>query len=251
MTGNETLEGQVALVTGASRGIGRATASALASAGASVAINYSSSKEAAEELAKSLGGEAAGVMPVRADVADADQVEVMMQKTESSLGPISILVNNAGVTRDGLMMRMGEDDFDAVLAASLRGAFLCSRAVARGMMKARSGSIINMSSVIGRRGNAGQVNYAAAKAGIIGLTKSLARELGPRGVRVNAVAPGYVVTDMTAGLSEEMKTKILENTPLGRLAEPEDVAGVIAFLASPAAAYITGAVIPIDGGLGI
>lgn len=247
----DTLKGQVALVTGASRGIGRATATALAAAGASVALNYQKSREAAEELANSLGGSGAGVVVVRGDVADADQVAAMVKDTESALGPVSILVNNAGVTRDGLVMRMDEADFDKVLATSLRGAFLCSRAVARAMMKARGGSIVNVSSVIGRRGNAGQANYAAAKAGLIGFTKSLARELGPRGVRVNAVAPGYVITDMTDGLSEEMKAAILENTPLRRLAEPEDVASVIAFLVSPAAAYITGAVIPIDGGLGI
>lgn len=251
MSAEDILKGQVALVTGASRGIGRATARALAGAGASVAINYKSSSGPAEELVESLGGEAAGVALVRADVADAEQVRMMVEETESKLGRISILVNNAGVTRDGLVIRMEEEDFDTVLATSLRGAFLCCKAVARGMMKARGGSIINMSSVIGRRGNAGQANYAAAKAGIIGLTKSLARELGPRGVRVNAVAPGYVVTDMTSELSEEMKQQILANTPLGRLAEPEDVAHVITFLASPAAAYITGAVIPIDGGLGI
>ncbi len=251
MTDNNTLEGQVALVTGASRGIGRATATALANAGASVAINYRSQREAAEELAESLGGAGAGVALVQGDVADTAQVASMVEAAEAALGPVSILVNNAGVTRDGLVMRMDAEDFDAVLATSLRGAFLCSRAVARGMMKARSGSIINISSVIGRRGNAGQANYAAAKAGLIGFTKSLARELGPRGVRVNAVAPGYVITDMTEGLTDEMKQTILGNTPLGRLAQPEDVAAVIAFLASPAASYITGAVIPIDGGLGI
>lgn len=245
------LSGQVALVTGAARGIGKATAEALALAGADVAINYQSSREAAEALAKNLGSRGVRTVVVQGDVADADQVKTMVGVAEEALGPITILVNNAGITRDGLAMRMSVEDFDAVIATSLRGAFLCSKAVARGMMKARGGAIINVSSVIGRRGNAGQANYAAAKAGLIGFTKSLARELGPRGVRVNAVAPGYVVTDMTAELPENMKEQILNSTPLGRLASPEEIASVIAFLASPAAAYITGAVIPVDGGLGI
>lgn len=245
------LSGQVALVTGAARGIGKATAEALALAGADVAINYQSSREAAEALAKNLGSRGVRTVVVQGDVADADQVKTMVGVAEEALGPITILVNNAGITRDGLAMRMSVEDFDEVIATSLRGAFLCSKAVARGMMKARGGAIINVSSVIGRRGNAGQANYAAAKAGLIGFTKSLARELGPRGVRVNAVAPGYVVTDMTAELPENMKEQILNSTPLGRLASPEEIASVIAFLASPAAAYITGAVIPVDGGLGI
>lgn len=245
------LAGQVALVTGAARGIGRATAVALAGAGASVAINYQSSREAAEALVASLGDMGVKLVLVQGDVSVAAQAAAVVEMTEEVLGPITILVNNAGVTRDGLLARMSEEDFDAVIDTSLKGAFLMSRAVARGMMKARAGNIINVSSVIGRRGNAGQANYAAAKSGLIGLTKSLARELGPRGVRVNAVAPGYVVTDMTAQLTDDLKEKIMESTPLRRLAIPEEVASVIAFLASPAAAYITGAVIPVDGGLGI
>lgn len=248
---NLSLEGQVALVTGAARGIGRASAIAMAAAGADIAINYQHSAEAAESLAAELTAAGVKSIPVQGDVADSGQVAAMIRKAEVALGGISILVNNAGITRDGLVMRMSDEDFDSVIATSLRGAFLCSKAVARGMMKARSGSIINVSSVIGRRGNAGQANYAAAKAGLIGLTKSLARELGPRGVRVNAVAPGYVVTDMTLELPENMKEQIMGNTPLGRLAGPEEIASVIAFLASPAAGYITGAVIPVDGGLGI
>ncbi|MCL5882518.1 MAG: 3-oxoacyl-[acyl-carrier-protein] reductase [Actinobacteria bacterium] len=246
-----SLQGQVALVTGAARGIGRATAAALARAGAQVAINFQSSGAAAEELAGELAAGGSKTALVKADVSDSTQVQSMMETVEGELGPVSILVNNAGITRDGLVMRMSEEDFDAVIATSLRGAFLCSKAVSRGMMKARSGSIVNVSSVIGLRGNAGQANYAAAKAGLIGLTKSLARELGPRGVRVNAVAPGYVVTDMTAELPENMREQVMKNTPLGRLASPGEIASAIAFLVSPAAAYITGAVLPVDGGLGI
>ena len=245
------LTGQVALVTGASRGIGAATAAAFAAAGASVAINYQASSDAAEALTSVLREAGSRVMPVQADVADAAQVAEMVKAIEAGLGRISILVNNAGITRDTLLARMSEEDFDTVVATSLKGAFLCSRAAARGMMKARAGAIVNVSSVVGRRGNAGQANYAAAKAGLIGLTRSLARELGPRGVRVNAVAPGYVETDMTAALADSVKEQIMGNTPLGRLAAPEEIAGVIAFLASPAAGYITGAVIPVDGGLGI
>ena len=245
------LKGQVALVTGASRGIGRAAAKALARAGAAVAINYQRSREAAEVLAESLCEDGAEAVAVAADVTDAGQVKAMVEQVQGSLGPVTVLVNNAGITRDGLLVRLSDDDLDEVLSVNLRGAFLASRAVARGMMKAKGGSIINVSSVIGRRGNAGQSNYAAAKAGLIGMTKSLARELGPRGVRVNAVAPGYVETDMTAQLPENMKEEILKNTPLGRLATPEDVASAIVFLASPASSYITGAVIAIDGGVGI
>ncbi len=245
------LKGQIALVTGASRGIGAATVAALAGAGADVAINYQSSRGAAQALAASLSDGGVRLLPVQADVADAGQVSAMVEAVEAELGRITILVNNAGINRDTLLARMSEEDFDAVIATSLRGAFLCSKAVARGMMKARGGAIINVSSVVGRRGNAGQANYAAAKAGLIGLTKSLARELGPRGVRVNAVAPGYVETEMTAALPDAMKEQIMGRTPLARLAAPEEIAGVIAFLASPAAGYITGAVIPVDGGLGI
>lgn len=248
---NLRLDRQVALVTGGARGIGRATALALAHAGADIAVNYQHSRESAEELAGELSAAGVKSVLVQGDISESGQVNDMIGQVESALGGISILVNNAGITRDGLVMRMSDEDFDDVLATSLRGAFLCSRAVARGMMKARCGSIINVSSVIGRRGNAGQANYSAAKAGLIGLTKSLARELGPRGVRVNAVAPGYVETDMTSKLPENIKEQIMGNTPLGRLASPEEIASVIAFLASPAAGYITGAVIPVDGGLGI
>ncbi len=246
-----SLSGRTALVTGAARGIGRATAIALAKAGANVAINFQHSLDAAQELSDQIGALGPKSVLLQGDVADSGQVRAMIEKAETELGSISILVNNAGITRDGLLMRMSEEDFDAVIATSLKGAFLCSKAVARGMIKAREGSIINVSSVIALRGNAGQVNYSSAKAGLIGMTKSLARELGARGVRVNAVAPGYVMTDMTAEFPDNMKQQILDNTPLGRLATPEEIASVIVFLASPAAGYITGALIPVDGGLGI
>lgn len=247
----KSLAGKVALVTGSARGIGRATIEALAGAGAAVAINDYGDMAVAEDFAAGLREAGVKVATAQADIADQEQVAAMISHVESELGGISILVNNAGITRDGLAVRMSESDFDAVIATNLRGTFLCSKAVARGMMKARSGAIINLASVVGRRGNAGQVNYAAAKAGIIGLTKTLARELGPRGVTVNAVAPGYVQTAMTGKLDDSVKEKILANTPLGRLATPEEIASVILFLASPAAAYITGAVIPVDGGMGI
>ena len=245
------LSGEVALVTGAARGIGRATAQALAFAGAAVAINDFGDMTEAEALVVSLGNTGIRSTAIEADISDAAAVTAMVAQVDKELGSVSILVNNAGITRDGLVMRMSEEDFDAVIATNLRGAFLCSKAVARGMMKARGGAIVNLASVVGRRGNAGQANYASAKAGIIGLTKSLARELGPRGVRVNAVAPGYVQTAMTEKLDGDIKEKILQNTPLGRLATPEEIASVILFLASSAAAYITGAVVPVDGGMGI
>lgn len=248
---DKMLTGEVALVTGSARGIGRATVEALAGAGAAVAVNDLGDMTTAEDFVANLREAGVKATTAQANVSDADQVKGMVEHVERELGPVSILVNNAGITRDGLVMRMSEDDFDAVIATHLRGSFLCSKAVARGMMKARRGAIINMASVVGRRGNAGQANYAAAKAGIIGLTKTLARELGPRNVRVNAVAPGYVQTAMTESLDESIKEKILANTPLGRLAAPAEIASVILFLASPAAAYVTGATIPIDGGMGI
>jgi 3-oxoacyl-[acyl-carrier protein] reductase len=247
----KVLDGEVALVTGAARGIGRATAEALAGAGAALAIIDFGDMTEAEALAAELGDTGAKTTTFGADISDPEQVAAMVKHVEKELGGISILVNNAGITRDGLVMRMDESDFDAVIATNLRGTFLCSKAVTRGMMKARKGAIINLASVVGRRGNAGQANYAAAKAGVIGLTKTLARELGPRGVTVNAVAPGYVQTAMTENLDDSIKEKIMANTPLGRLATPEEIAAVILFLASPAAAYITGAVIPVDGGMGI
>ena len=241
-----SLDGKVALVTGASRGIGAAIARELARAGARVAVNYRSGREAAEEIAGGIGG-----VVVQGDVADAEQAQAMVERAESELGDLDILVNNAGVTRDTLLARMSDDDWDAVLGTNLGGVFHTSRAVARKMLRRRAGSIVNLTSVVGLRGNPGQANYVAAKAGVIGFTKALARELGGRGVRVNAVAPGYIETELTAVLSEPVRDAILTNTPLGRLGRPEDVAGAVRFLCSDEAAFVTGEVLLVDGGLGM
>lgn len=245
------LEGRVALVTGSSRGIGKEIALRLAALGAAVAVNDVVRAEEAEAVAEQIRALGSGATVVMGNVADADDAARIVSETEETLGSLDILVNNAGVTRDGLFVRMSEDDWDLVVDVSLKGSFLMSRAAARGMMKRRRGAIINLSSVVGRRGNAGQANYSAAKAGLIGLTKTLARELAPRNVRVNAVAPGYIETEMTAALAEEARSAILENTPLARLGRPADVAEAVAFLAGDGANFITGVVLPVDGGLGI
>ena len=241
-----SLDGKVALVTGASRGIGAAIARELAGAGARVAVNYRSGREAAEEIAAGIGG-----IAVRGDVADAEQAQALVERAESELGDLDILVNNAGVTRDTLLARMSDEDWAEVLNTNLGGVFHTSRAVARKMLRRRAGSIVNVTSVVGLRGNPGQANYVAAKAGVIGFTKALARELGGRGVRVNAVAPGYIETELTAVLSEPVRDAILANTPLGRLGRPEDVAGAVRFLCSDEAAFVTGEVLLVDGGLGM
>ena len=240
------LEGKVALVTGGSRGIGAAVTRELARAGARVSVNYRSDRDSAEAIAAEIGG-----LALQADVADAEAVATLVERTGEELGPIDVLVNNAGITRDTLIARMSDEDWDAVLGTNLRGIFHTCRAVARPMMRQRSGAIVNMTSVVGLRGNPGQTNYAASKAGIIGLTKSLARELGSRGVRVNAVAPGYVTTELTNVLPEEAREAILTATPLGRLGDPADVAGAVRFLCSDEARFVTGAVLQVDGGLGI
>jgi 3-oxoacyl-[acyl-carrier protein] reductase len=211
-----------------------------------VAVNYRSGKEAAEEIAGEVGGVA-----VQADVSDPAQAQRLVEEVEERLGDVDCLVNNAGITRDTLIARMSDADWSDVIGTNLGGPFYTSRAVSRKMMRRRSGSIVNLTSVVGLHGNPGQANYAAAKAGIIGLTKALARELGSRGVRVNAVAPGYIATELTNVLSEEIRGAILANTPLGRLGEPEDVAGAVRFLCSDEAAFVTGEVLLVDGGLGM
>jgi 3-oxoacyl-[acyl-carrier protein] reductase len=237
-----TLEGKTALVTGASRGIGRAIASELAAAGASVVIGYRSGKDEAEALASELGARA-----VQADVSNAEEAARLVAEA----GDLDILVNNAGLTRDGLLARMSNDDWRIVIETNLSSVFYTCRAVCRPMMKKRAGAIVNVSSIVGVHGNWGQTNYAASKAGIIGFTKSLARELGSRNVRANVVAPGYVKTQLTDVLPEEATAAMLQNTPLGRLGEPEDVAGAVRFLCSDEASFITGEVILVDGGLGM
>jgi 3-oxoacyl-[acyl-carrier protein] reductase len=245
------LSGSVALVTGASRGIGREIAARLAAAGADVAINDFAGQEACATVVGEIQALGRRALCVMADVGDEEAVDAMVERVEDELGPLSIVVNNAGITRDNVVMMMAADDFDAVVRTHLRGTFLVSKAAARRMFRRRRGCIVNISSVVGRHGNAGQANYAAAKAGIIGLTMSLAKELGGRGVRVNAVAPGYVDTPMTQALPEPARKAIVEATPLHDMGTPEDVANAVVFLASPLARYITGCVLPVDGGLGI
>ena len=238
-----------ALVTGASRGIGAACAVALANAGFDVGIGVVSDEAGAQATAAAVEAAGRKAHIVQGDIADAAAAEAVVTGTEDALGPLDALELNAGITRDGLMMRMSDDDWDAVIRTNLSGSFFTARAALRGMMKRRAGSIVAVSSVVGMMGNAGQANYAAAKAGVIGLTKSLAKEAGGRGVRANAVAPGYITTDMTAGLSDDVRDTLLSHTPLGRLGTPEDVAAVVTFLCTDAAAFITGTVIPVDGGL--
>lgn len=243
------LDGKVAVVTGGSRGIGRAVAVALAREGAKVVINFAGNVTAANSVLEEITGAGGEAMLYQANVADGEAVEAMIKAALDKFGHIDILVNNAGITRDNLLARMKEEDWDAVMNTNLKGIFLCTKAVARSMMKQRSGKIINMSSVIGLTGNAGQGNYAAAKAGVIGFTKSMARELASRNIMVNAIAPGFITTDMTHVLSDEIKTGLSEKIPLGRLGAPEDVANAVVFLASDAANYITGQTINIDGGM--
>ena len=237
-----SLEGRRALVTGGSRGIGRAIALELARAGASVVVGYREGREEAEVVAAEAGGRA-----VQADVATPEEAARLVEEA----GELDILVNNAGVTRDGLLARMPDEDWRIVLETNLSSVFYTCRAAARGMMRRRSGAVVNVSSVVGVHGNPGQTNYSASKAGIIGFTKALARELGSRGVRANVVAPGYVATRLTEVLSEEARGLMLANTPLGRLGQPEDIAGAVRFLCSDEASFITGEVLLVDGGLGI
>jgi len=241
--------GKTAVVTGGSRGIGRAVCLELARGGANVALCYAGNEAAALETASACESSGGHALPVRCDISDGGQVRDLMDTVLREFGRIDILVNNAGITRDSLLMTMREPDFDAVIDTNLKGTFLCMKAVARVMMKQRYGRIVNISSVVGLRGNAGQVNYAASKAGVIGMTKSLAKELASRGVTVNAVAPGFIGTDMTAAMPEAARSAVLSAIPMGRLGGPEDVAKAVAFLSSGEAAYITGQVLAVDGGM--
>jgi 3-oxoacyl-[acyl-carrier protein] reductase len=243
------LKGKAALVTGGSRGIGRAVSIRLAGEGAFVFVNYARNEEAARETLRLIGEAGGEGKIVRFDVADTKAATEAIAGLIQEKGRIDILVNNAGESRDGLLVRMKEQDWDRVIDTNLKGTFNCCRAVSYAMMKQRGGRIINVSSVVALSGNAGQANYSASKAGIIGLTKSLARELAPRGICVNAVAPGLIATDMTSAMTEEQREKVLEEIPLSRLGTPDDVAGVVLFLASGEAGYITGQVIGVNGGL--
>ena len=243
------LEGKIALVTGASQGLGRAIALKLAANGADVAIIYVGPEEPALETKGGIEALGRRAVCYPCDVRDEQAVEATVAQVKKDLGKVDILVNNAGVTRDGLVMMMKEADFDTVIDTNLKGTFLCMKAVSRIMMKQRYGRIVNLSSVVGLRGNAGQVNYAASKAGVVGMTKSLAKELASRGVTVNAVAPGFIETDMTAAMPQAAKDAMMPTIPMQRLGQPEDVARAVAFLASDEAAYVTGQVLAVDGGM--
>ena len=243
------LSGEVALVTGASRGIGRAIALELAAQGADIGVNYTASSSAAKDVAAQIRGLGRQALVVQADISDGEAVSAMTKAVTGELGAPTILINNAGITRDMLAMRMKSADWEAVVGTNLTGSFLTTQSVLRGMLRARKGRIITIGSVIGTVGNAGQANYAAAKAGLAGMTRSLAHELGSRGITVNLVAPGFIQTDITADLSEDVIGSVMQRIPLERLGDPEDVAPLVAFLAGPGGAYITGQIIHVDGGM--
>ena len=245
------LNGKIAVVTGASRGIGKAIAMKFAQLGATVVINYNGSAQKAEEVKQSITADGGRAVIMQCNVADYDACEAFFKDVINQFGRIDILVNNAGITKDGLIMRMSEEDFTSVVDVNLKGTFHCIRFASRQMMKQRSGRIINMSSVVGISGNAGQINYAASKAGVIGMTKSAAKELASRGITVNAIAPGYIETDMTNVWSDKVKEETMKQIPLGRLGQTEDIAAAAAFLASDEAGYITGQVLAVDGGMAI
>jgi len=244
-----SLQNKVALVTGGSRGIGRAIATTLAAAGATVVVNYKGNQAAAEEVVNTILAAEGQALAVQADISQAEDVEQLFKTTLERFGTINILVNNAGITRDTLLLRMKEEDFDTVINTNLRGVYLCTKAALRPMTKARGGRIINIASVVGLIGNPGQANYAAAKAGIIGFTKSTAREMASRNITVNAIAPGYIETELTGMLGDQIRAAILEAIPLGRLGVAQDVANAVCFVASDAAAYITGQTLTVDGGM--
>ncbi|GGE16604.1 beta-ketoacyl-ACP reductase [Marinithermofilum abyssi] len=243
------LTGKVAMVTGGSRGIGRAVSLELAEAGADVAVVYAGNRDAAEDVVNRIQDLGRKAVAIQANVSDAEQVDAAVKQVVSEFGRVDILVNNAGITRDMLLMRMKEEDWDQVVDTNLKGVFLCTKAVSRPMVKQRFGRIINISSVVGLMGNPGQANYVAAKAGVIGLTKTTAKELAARGVTVNAIAPGFIETDMTSQLGEDVRGELSKQIPLGRLGAPEDVAKAVRFLASDDAAYITGQTLNVDGGM--